>query len=115
MAGEETPFVRRYGFAIQLKPERAEEYLRLHEAVWPEVQARMAASHIRNYTIFYFGGWLFNYWEYTGQHYEENMAAIEADPSTQKWWALTMPCQQPVEGRQPGEWWAKMDEVYHQD
>jgi len=25
------------------------------------------------------------------------------------------PMQQPVENRQPGEWWANMDEVFHLD
>ena len=40
---------------------------------------------------------------------------IAADPTTQTWWKLTDPCQVPLESRQPGEWWASMEEFSHAD
>jgi L-rhamnose mutarotase len=43
------------------------------------------------------------------------MAKMAADPTTQKWWAECMPCQQPLDDRAPGEWWAGMEEVFHWD
>lgn len=107
--------MRRYGAAIKLRSDKADEYLQLHQAVWPQVKARMRASNIRNYTIFYHQGWLFNYFEYTGNDYASDMASVAADPKTQEWWALTMPCQVPLESRHEGEWWTTMTEVYHQD
>jgi L-rhamnose mutarotase len=33
----------------------------------------------------------------------------------QEWYALMQQMQVPVEGRRPGEWWASMEEVFHQD
>jgi L-rhamnose mutarotase len=43
------------------------------------------------------------------------MAKMAADPLTQEWWTHCMPCQEPLETRKPGEWWASMEEVFHCD
>jgi L-rhamnose mutarotase len=43
------------------------------------------------------------------------MARMAADETTQKWWAVTAPCQQALETRAAGEWWADMEEVFHTD
>jgi len=43
------------------------------------------------------------------------MAKMAADPMTQKWWDICMPMQEPLETRKEGEWWAEMEEVFHQD
>ena len=42
----------RYGMVIQLKPEKIEEYKKLHQHVWPEVLAILSKYHIKNYSIF---------------------------------------------------------------
>jgi hypothetical protein len=40
---------------------------------------------------------------------------IVADPVTKDWWALTDPCQVPLESRAPGDWWTMMEEEVHND
>jgi L-rhamnose mutarotase len=40
---------------------------------------------------------------------------MAADETTQKWWKHTDPLQVPVPTRKQGEWWAKMEEVFHCD
>jgi L-rhamnose mutarotase len=105
----------RYGSVIRLRPERAEEYRLLHAAVWPEVKAVIAECHVTNYSIYHRDGWLFSYFEYTGGDYAADMAKMASDPATQRWWAVCMPCQEPLEDRAEGEWWASMEEVFHQD
>ncbi len=109
--------MRRMGMMIGLRPDKIAEYKALHAAAWPAVLARISASNIRNYTIFLREpeNILFGTGEYHGEEYEADMAAIAADPVTQDWWALCDPCQQPLESRAPGEWWAMMDEVFHHD
>ena len=107
--------MQRYGAVIRLRPERREEYLRLHRAVWPEVEATITACNIRNYTIFLHGDTLFGYYEYVGTDHAADMAKMAADPATQRWWQLTDPCQEQVEGTPEGQWWAAMAEVWHQD
>ncbi|HEX8629694.1 MAG TPA: L-rhamnose mutarotase [Catenuloplanes sp.] len=107
--------MRRFGSLIRVRPDKREEYLRLHAAVWPEVQATISACGIRNYTIFMHGDLLFGYYEYTGDDHAADLARMAADPATQRWWALTDPCQEQVAGTAPGQWWASMTEVWHQD
>jgi L-rhamnose mutarotase len=105
--------MQRFGAVIGLPSEHRETYLRLHREVWPAVEARLTASHFTNYTIFHRGELLFAYYEYTGDDYAADAAAIAADPVTQDWWRLTDPCQRRLEGTPEGEQWATMTEVWH--
>lgn len=102
---------------IRVHADKVTEYKRLHAAVWPDVLARISASNIRNYTIFLREpeNLLFGYWEYHGENYAADSAAIAADPVTQAWWALCIPCQEPLPTRQAGDWWASMEPVFHLD
>jgi L-rhamnose mutarotase len=106
--------MQRIGMVIGVKPERIEEYKRLHATVWPEVLARISACNIRNYSIFLKEpeNLLFSFFEYHGTDYASDMAKMAADPKTQEWWAVCMPCQAPLETRKEGEWWADMEEVF---
>jgi L-rhamnose mutarotase len=107
--------MRRYGMVIKVRPEKLEEYKRLHAAVWPEVLAMIRECNIRNYSIYHKDGYLFGYFEYHGEDYAADMAKMAADPATQRWWTLCNPCQEPLPTRAPGEWWAQMEEVFHTD
>lgn len=46
------PLMKRFGSVIVLKPEKADEYRRLHAAVWPEMLRQIKASRIQNYSIY---------------------------------------------------------------
>lgn len=107
--------MKRYGQIIGVKPEHFEEYKKYHAAVWPEVLRMITACNIRNYSIFHKDNQLFAYFEYHGTDFAADMAKMAADPTTQKWWAVMEPMQQPVETRKAGEWWANMEEVFHLD
>ena len=107
--------MQRYGSLIKLKPEKLAEYKELHLNVWPGVLQMIAECNIRNYSIYYRDGFLFSYFEYHGTDLAADMQKMAADPTTQAWWKLTDPCQQPLETCQPGEWWASMEEFFHID
>jgi len=107
--------MKRYGQVIGLKPEKLEEYKKLHAAVWPDVLKKITECNVRNYSIFHKDGLLFAYMEYIGNDFEADMAKMTADSITQKWWAVCKPCQRPLETRAEGEWWANMEEVFHWD
>ncbi len=105
---------------IGLRPEKMAEYKKLHAAVWPEVLKMIRQCHIRNYSIYLRplddgSHYLFSYFEYSGHDFKADMAKMAADPTTQKWWAVCMPCQKPLENRAADEWWAGMEEVFHAD
>lgn len=98
---------------IGVKPEKVEEYKRLHAAVWPDVLKMISACNIRNYSIFLKDDKLFSYFEYTGDDFEADMNKMAADPMTQKWWDVSKPCTEPLETRAEGEWWAEMEEIFY--
>ncbi len=105
----------RYGSVIKLKPDKMAEYKDLHAHAWPEVLDMIRACNIRNYSIYFKDGFLFSYFEYIGDDFNADMQKMAADPATQAWWKLTDPCQEPLESRKPGEWWASMEEFFHSD
>jgi len=107
--------MQRYGSVIRLKPEKLEEYKALHANPWPEVLKMIYDCNIRNYTIYFKDGLLFSHFEYIGVDFAADMQKMAADPKTQEWWKLTDPCQEPLETRKPGEWWASMEEFFHAD
>jgi len=112
--------MKRYGMVIGVKADKIEEYKKLHAAVWPGVLKMIAQCHIRNYSIYLRQlddgrHFLFSYFEYTGSDFAADMAKMAADPTTQRWWSVCSPCQQPLDSRNPGEWWAGMEEVFHCD
>lgn len=100
---------------IRLRAEMEAKYKALHKASWKEINAMIRECSIRNYSIFLKDGFLFAYYEYLGSDYEADMEKMAADPKTREWWALCMPCQEPLPTRKAGEWWADMEEVYHLD
>jgi len=74
--------------------------------------------HIENYSIYLKELepgkiFLFSHFEYTGENYAADMAKMAADPTTQKWWKETDPCQTPIPLRKETEWWSPMEEVFH--
>lgn len=105
--------MQRYGSVVRLRPELEEEYIRLHADVWPSVLERLTASGITNYSIFLRDGYLFSYFEYVGDDYDADMAAMGADPETQRWWELCVPCQERLATAADGEQWSPMTEVFH--
>lgn len=107
--------MQRFGQVIRVKEEHLEKYKRLHANPWPEINAMIKECNIQNYSIYYRDGFLFSYFEYVGDNYEEDMRKMAADPKTKEWWNETDPCQMPVESAKEGEWWGDMEEVYHLD
>lgn len=105
---------------IGLQPKKIDEYKKLHAAVWPDVLKMIRECHIQNYSIYLRQlddgkHYLFSYFEYTGSDYAADMAKMAADPTTQKWWEVCIPCQKPLKTRASGEWWADMEEVFHNE
>jgi L-rhamnose mutarotase len=105
----------RHGFVVGVRPEKREEYLELHRAVWPRVEQAMSEHNIRNYSIFIIDDVLFGTYEYVGEDYDADMARIQADPTSREWWSRTNPCQVPFGAAPPGTLWREMDLAWHMD
>ncbi|MFO1009941.1 MAG: L-rhamnose mutarotase [Planctomycetota bacterium] len=112
--------MERHGLVLRLKPGARAEYERLHAAVWPGVLATIERCGLRNYSIFVKTlddgrDWLFAYFEYVGDDFAADLARMAADETTRRWWAVCEPLQEPIAARADGEWWARMQEVFHHD
>ena len=114
------PPPERYGMVIRLKKEKVAYYKELHAHPWPGVLERLDRSHFRNFSI-----WLvpydpdtyllFGYFEYEGDDFEADTAAMAADGETQRWWKETAPCQAPIPSAAPGQQWVMMEEIFYHD
>lgn len=112
--------MKRLGMITGLKPEKVEEYLKLHRDVWPDVLAKLSDCNVTNYSIYHQKlddgrHLLFSYFEYTGDDYEADMARMAEDPKTQEWWAICTPCQAPVADAELGGAWVEMPEIFRMD
>lgn len=43
--------MQRIGFLIKVRPEKLDEYLKLHSPIWPELAAELKAAGMRNYSL----------------------------------------------------------------
>ena len=105
----------RNGSLIKVKPEFEERYIILHKYTFPEVLRQIRDSNIRNYSIYIKDKMLFGYFEYTGKNFNNDMALMAQDLTTQDWWALCKPMMEPLPTRNENEFWAEMEEVFHID
>ena len=107
--------MKRYGQVICVKPDQLDAYKKYHADAWPGVLDMIRECNIRNYSIYHKDGYLFAYFEYVGDDFDVDMAKMAADPTTQEWWDVVKPLQDPLLTRAEGEWWADMEEVFHTD
>lgn len=84
--------MKRYGQHATLKPEKVDEYVKLHSAVWPEVLQVISDCHQKNYSIYLEGNECFCYFEYDGDDFEADIEKMNKSDIMQEWWKLTKPC-----------------------
>jgi L-rhamnose mutarotase len=98
---------------IELRPGFIDEYRRLHADGHPGVRDLLTKYNLRNFSIFLHqvaGRWLeFGYYEYHGEDFEADMAALAEEPRNQDWLMVCDPMQAPLEGEAS---WAVMEQVY---
>jgi len=120
MVGCAQPKVQRYGSVIGVKDEKLAYYKELHADVWPQVGAAIHEANIRNYSIYLRKmpdgkHYLFGYFEYIGDDFDRDMKKMAANEDVKRWWKETDPCQFQLPDTKEGNWWASMEEVFHQD
>ena len=107
----------RIGMVIGIRPERIDEYKLIHADQHPGVRDLLSNAHMQNFSIyikqFPDGNWyLFGYYEYTGDDYEKDMAALADEKRNQEWLAMTDPMQIPFPG---DDGWSIMERVYYNE
>jgi len=104
--------MQRFGMVIGIKENKLDEYKRLHAAVWPDVLDVLKKYHISNYSIFQKDALLFSYFEYAGDNLEIDFKRMGDEAIMKEWYGVCGPCQEPVDTRKDGEWWATMEQVF---
>ncbi len=104
-----------FGQIGKLKPEKVQEYMELHANPWPEVLKTIQNCNLRNYSIFLHGTTVFSYFEYVGTDYEADMAKMDADPITLKWWTHTKPCFEKFSISPESEFYHDMKQIFYYD
>ena len=112
---------RRCAGMVTMKEGMYAQYVTLHDAVWEEVMARMYTANMRNFVVYLHepSHTMFHHFEYIGDDFDGDMAAVEADPVIRKWWSFCEPCQEPAQWEGPppsaggdggpnSAWWAPL-------
>ena len=68
--------MKRFGQVIGVKPEKFQEYVDAHAAVWPEVLDMITQCNIKNYSIYHHNNTLFSYFEYHGDDFDADMRSL---------------------------------------
>ncbi len=105
--------MRRVAFKMHIKKGSEQEYIERHKAVWPGLLALHKEGGISNYSIFLRGQELFLYLEC--EDVERAFQIFDESPLGRKWEDFMAPLFDPEPDLQPGEPYAMMKEVFHQD
>jgi len=112
MSDEKAP-VKRMGMVVELKSECQARYRELHSDGHPGVRDLLLKYGLSKFAIYLqeIQGKLyeFAYCEYTGDDYEADMAALDAEPRNTEWLKMCDPMQIPLPG---SDGWTVMEEVY---
>ena len=99
-------------FQLQVRPDRLDEYVSRHEAVWPEMLQAIADAGRRNYSLFLRDdGMLIGYYETDDD--AASAAALAADPRTAAWEASAAEFFVSLEGARPDQGAPTLREVFH--
>jgi L-rhamnose mutarotase len=106
--------IKRVGMVIKIKPERLQDYLRVHSDTNPGVRDLLTKYNMRNFSIFMTrledGNYYeFGYYEYRGKDYEADMAALAREPGNIEWLKQTDQMQIPLEGETS---WKMMERIF---
>jgi L-rhamnose mutarotase len=107
-----------FGLALNLQddPEKIAAYRRFHQAVWPEVTARLRAIGVQRMQIFLRGTRMFMYLV-TDDEFDlaRDFGRVNEDETSARWNALMADLQARIPEAGPDEWWALMEPVFDMD
>jgi L-rhamnose mutarotase len=106
--------IKRVGMVVGIKPEKIEEYKRLHADSNAGVRDLLTKYHMHNFSIYLQqieGKWYeFGYYEYTGDDFDGDMAKLAEEPRNIEWLKKCDPMQLPLPGEKS---WTKMERAYY--
>jgi L-rhamnose mutarotase len=102
----------RYCFELQVRPDRIEEYVERHRAVWPDMVSALESTGWSNYSLFLRAdGLLIGYVE--TDDLVAAQAAMAATEVNARWQAEMAEFFTGIDGRAPDEGLQLLTEVFH--
>ncbi|MDE0572681.1 L-rhamnose mutarotase [Demequina sp. B12] len=99
-------------FTLQVDPDRLDEYVDAHRAVWPEMLEAIRDAGRRHYSLFLSpDGLLVGVYETDDD--EASAAALAADPRTARWEAAMASFFVALDGARPDQGAPQLPEVFH--
>lgn len=107
--------MQKYCLTLDLKedPSLIDEYIRLHQNVWPEITQSIKDAGIINLEIYNIGDRLFMIIEADSDFSFEKKSKLDTENSkVQEWETLMWKFQKALPGSKPGEKWILMDKIF---
>jgi len=107
--------MKRVGFILKVREDKIEEYKKHHERVWPEMLEALRKTGWHNYSLFLReDGLLFGYFE-TPASLKAAQDGMSKEEVNARWQAMMAPYFEALEGQNPDEGMAELEEVFHLD
>jgi L-rhamnose mutarotase len=107
--------MNRVGFMLKVKPDRLEEYKRLHEQVWPPMLQALRDAGWHNYSLFVRDdGLLFGYFE-TPDSLAAAQARMAATEVNTRWQEFMAPFFESPDNARPDAMFLELTEIFHLD
>lgn len=107
--------MKRVGFLLKVKPEKMEEYKRIHQNVWPEMQEALRRNGWHNYSLFMTeDGTIFGYFE-TPVSFQAAQAGMAKEEVNTRWQDMMAPYFEGLGGAHADEGMIELEEVFHLD
>lgn len=104
--------MERVCFQLQVKPDRIDEYVERHRAVWPRMLRAIEASGRRNYSLFLRDdGLLIGYYETDDD--DASTRLLAEDPRTAEWESEAAGFFVALPGARPDQGAPRLPEVFH--
>jgi L-rhamnose mutarotase len=107
--------MQKHCLTLDLKedPNLIDEYIRLHQNVWPEIKQSIKDAGIINLEIYNIGDRLFMIIEANSDFSFEKKAKLDhQNLKVQEWETLMWKFQKALSGSKPGEKWILMNKIF---
>jgi L-rhamnose mutarotase len=107
--------MKRVGFILKVRKDRLEEYKEHHKKVWPEMLDALRRTGWHNYSLFMRDdGLLFGYFE-AEKSFDASLEGMSREEVNKRWQSFMAPYFEALDGKNPDQGMAGLEEVFHLD
>ena len=105
--------MKRVGFLLKVKADKIDDYIKQHEAVWPEMLDALRRTGWQNYSLFMReDGLLFGYFE-TPESFQSALDGMAREEINARWQEFMAPYFEGLGGAHADQNMIELTEVFH--